>query len=96
MVLSVYGLPHDEAVNLAKSSFGSFGNNETVYKEPARYTGGEVRAHTASPVDGLSHVALAFETGFLSFFKICLFMYFVCVFCLCIFFWFCFNYLVLF
>jgi len=61
IVVAGVGIKHEDLVNLFEPSLNSLaGNNQRLIKQPANYTGGEIRQHAHSE-DGLLHVALAFE-----------------------------------
>ena len=98
MVFAATGLGHDEAVAIANESFGGIAIKSDFTRDPAVYTGGDLRIHSADPSDGLSHIALALGTRTLcsylydilfhirhNFLLYCVFCLFVCLFvCLCL------------
>jgi len=64
MVVSAVGVDHAELVSLTNEVFNSLPAGEGLQKQPAVYTGGEVRMHKrSSEGSGLTHFALAFETA---------------------------------
>lgn len=64
MVIAGVGIEHEELVNEVDKSFGFLPKpGQAPPKEPAVYTGGDVRMHNRDSVDGLTHVAIGFETA---------------------------------
>jgi processing peptidase subunit alpha len=65
MVVSAVGVDHAELVALTNEVFNALpSSGEGLPKQPAVYTGGEVRMHKrSSEGSGLTHFALAFETA---------------------------------
>ena len=64
MVITGVGVEHEQLVRLVQATFTALGPDvlDAGSKQPAQYTGGEVRVHKKGD-EGLVHIALAFETA---------------------------------
>jgi predicted Zn-dependent peptidase len=65
MVISAVGVEHSKLVNLVEQAFSHLPKDQldSSAKQPAVYTGGEIRYHSRDLETPLTHVAIAFETA---------------------------------